>query len=134
MWGRLRRRRAADRTPELVVVTRVGCHLCEEMLTAVRSELGPERGPELDSSDPGRGADAGVRTLDVDAAVASGEITQEQHARWSTLVPVLLVDGHEVAHYRVEPGLVSGLVSARPSRKGGARDGRFGGSAHPNIE
>lgn len=120
MWDRVRRRRAvADDRPELVVVTREGCHLCEEMLSVVRSELGP---------------DVDVGTLDVDHARASGEIDDEQHERWTTLVPVLLVDGREVAHHRVEPGRLGGLTGRRRDGRGARRSRRFGGSGPTSLE
>lgn len=105
--------------PEVVVVTREGCHLCEEMLAVVGAELGPG---------------AGVRALDVDAALAEGEITGEQHERWTTLVPVLLVDGEEVAHYRVEPGLLRPLLRRRRGRRGAGGWRRFGGTRGASLE
>ncbi|QFG67647.1 glutaredoxin family protein [Ornithinimicrobium pratense] len=113
MWERLRRRRPeARRAPEVVVVTRTGCHLCEEMLAMVGAELGPEARPG---------------TLDLDAALAAGQITAEQHKRWTTLVPVLLVDGREVAHYRVQPGQVAALRDRSAGGPESRRSRRFGG-------
>lgn len=120
MWQRWRRRSAVvEPPPEVVVVTRAGCHLCEEMLAVVGPELGP---------------DAEARALDVDAALASGEITEEQHARWTTLVPVLLVDGREVAHHRVGPGQVGALLGGPTTGRGAAWSRRFGGSGGPTLE
>ena len=81
-----------DRPAQVVVVTRDGCHLCEEMLAVVRAAA--VRRP---------GALAEVRVLDLDLALADGRVAPEQHARWTTLVPVLMVDGEEVAHHRVAP-------------------------------
>lgn len=92
MWGMRWRRRAA----EVRVVTRAGCHLCEEMERVVGDVVG---GP--------------VDTLDLDAELASGGLDPEQHARWTTLVPVLLVDGREVAHHRVDPGQVRRALGRR---------------------
>ena len=45
----------------------------------------------------------GVRELDLDEALARGELDAALHERWTTLVPVLLVDDREVAHHRVAP-------------------------------
>ncbi|WP_181009803.1 hypothetical protein [Ornithinimicrobium sufpigmenti] len=119
MWDRLWRRRpeaasrrAAQPSPEVVVVTRAGCHLCEEMLAVVGAGLGPGGEP---------------RTLDVDAALRAGQISAEQHERWTTLVPVLLVDGREVAHYRVEPGQLAGLLGRDDKGRGSPGSRRFGG-------
>lgn len=74
------------------MVTRDGCHLCEEMLAVVRAATA--RRP---------GVPPQVRALDLDLALADGRVAPEQHARWTTLVPVLVVDGKEVAHHRVTP-------------------------------
>lgn len=108
-WWRWRpgkqRRGAGGPAGDVVVVTRAGCHLCEEMLAVVSAELGPGAGPG---------------TLDLDAALAAGQITDEQHERWTTLVPVLLVGGREVAHYRVQPGQVAAL---RDRGRGGRSSG-----------
>lgn len=122
MWRRFRKRQAGARPrPEVVVVTRAGCHLCEEMLAVVAAGLGTE-------------ADADVQTLDIDAALAEGEITEQQHERWTTLVPVLLVDGREVAHYRVDPGQVGTLLGGRSVGRGAGRSWRFGGSGGATLE
>ena len=124
MWGWLRRPHAEpDHRPELTVVTGVGCHLCEEMLAVVADEVEPQAG-----------ATAQPAVLDVDAAYAAGQITREQHERWSTLVPVLLVDGREAAHYRVAPGQVAALLGRHPGGRDGGRFRRFGGSGGATIE
>lgn len=88
-WGR-----RARRAPDLAVVSRQGCHLCEEMVEVVRQTL--PRTP--------------LRVLDLDLAHAAGEVDDILKSRWTTLVPVLLLDGEEVAHYRVDPQTLRRLV------------------------
>jgi hypothetical protein len=92
MWWR-------RRVPEVVVVTRQGCHLCEDMVRVVSAAAG--RVP--------------VATRDLDRELAAGRLEPPVHERWSTLVPVLLVDGREVAHHRTDAGAVR-----RALRRGGA--------------
>jgi predicted thioredoxin/glutaredoxin len=62
---------------EIVLVTRQGCHLCDDALASLRS-LGVE--PEL---------------RDVDS-------NDELHALYDWRVPVVLVDGRVVAEGRIE--------------------------------
>lgn len=80
---------------DVVVVSRAGCHLCtgmEEVVAAVLAEPG------------GRGRRAGrLRVLDLDAL---GREDPGALRRWTTRVPVLLVDDREVAHWRVDPATV----------------------------
>lgn len=96
-WSGLWRRRPV--APEVVLVSRAGCHLCAEMEQVVTAVLG----------DPGAYA---VVDLDLD-----GDLEPDQRDRWSTLVPVLLVDGREIAHYRVDPETVrAALGRRRPAR------------------
>ena len=63
---------------EIVLVTRQGCHLCDEALVFLRS-LGVE--PEL-------------RDVDAD---------HDLHALYDWRVPVVLVDGRVVAEGRIDP-------------------------------
>ncbi|MFK5635200.1 MULTISPECIES: glutaredoxin family protein [unclassified Ornithinimicrobium] len=76
----------------LTIVTRRGCHLCEEMEATVRRVLGEDHPVEL---------------LDLDEAGAGDPALL---ARWTTLVPVLLVDGEELAHWRVDEATVRSLL------------------------
>lgn len=71
---RFGRRRTAVR--EVVLVTRQGCHLCDEALPVVERLVGRT------------GATLAVRDVDADAALAE----------WSDHVPVVLLDG--VLHSR----------------------------------
>ena len=68
----------------VTVVTRQGCHLCAEMEHTVRRVLGEGHPVEL---------------LDLDEA---GAVDPALRERWTTLVPVLLLDGAEVAHWHVD--------------------------------
>ena len=73
----------------LVLVTRQGCHLCDEALSGLRS-LGHE--PEL---------------ADVDA-------DDELHRLYDWRVPVLLVDGRIVAEGRITPEQLARTVGKGP--------------------
>lgn len=80
--------RRQDRSPdrEVVVLTREGCHLCADMLGVVEAASGG----------------ATVWEVDVDRALAEGTMSAAEHEGWTSAVPVLLVDGREVARYRVD--------------------------------
>ena len=67
-------------TIRLTLVTRHGCHLCEEM-AAVVGEVALRFGARVD-----------VRDVDADP---------ELQARYSDEVPVLLIDGRKAFKYRV---------------------------------
>ena len=84
-------------TPEadVVVVSRSGCHLCVDMERVVHDVLAERPGP---------GARGGrLRGVDLDELAREDEQVLE---RWTTKVPVLLVDGREVAHWRVDAATV----------------------------
>lgn len=79
---------------EVTVVTRAGCHLCataEADVAALAAELGFR-----------------VRVRDLDT-----DLGDDDRARWSDLVPVLLVDGVEHGYWRVEPDRLRAAVGAR---------------------
>ena len=80
------RRGREVRPPEVTVLTREGCHLCGEMLEVV-GEVGDEVG-----------FTPSVR--DIDAERDQGLMPESEHERWTTEVPVLLVDGVPVARWR----------------------------------
>ena len=65
----------------MTLVTRVGCHLCEDAETVLR-RLSAELG-------------FGYREVDVDG-------TAELRAEYSDRVPVVLIDGAEHGYWRVE--------------------------------
>lgn len=68
---------------EVTLVTRAGCHLCqeaEEILRRLAGELG-----------------FGYAELDVDAE-------GDRRAEYSDRVPVILIDGREHGYWRVEEG------------------------------
>ena len=74
--------------PRFELVTRHGCHLCDEMAA------------ELES------AGLGFTSLDVDRE-------PDLKARFGEVVPVLLRDGKPVAKVRVDAALLRRLVSRR---------------------
>lgn len=93
---------ARRRTPQVEVLSRDGCHLCEEMVALVREEVGQ------------------VEVRDLDAERATGRIGEAEHDRWSTELPVLLVDGVAVARWRVDrEELRAALRAARGRRRSG---------------
>lgn len=69
--------------PEVVLLSRAGCHLCEEMLSVVTARV-----PQ-------------VQVRDIDAELAAGRMDEATHDRWTLEVPVLLIDGEQVARWRV---------------------------------
>ena len=74
------------------LVTRAGCHLCDEMEQVLVEVLGP--------------AGAGYRRLDVDA-------DDTLRARFGDVVPVLLRDGRPVAKVRLSRRRLERLVRRR---------------------
>lgn len=71
--------------PRAVLLTRAGCHLCGPARQVVADVAGELRQP--------------WEEWDLDAHPALVE-------RYRTLVPVLLVDGREVGHWRLDPAQV----------------------------
>jgi glutaredoxin len=67
--------------PTVTVYTRTGCHLCEDAIAVVRA-VAADR--------------ADVRLVDIDA-------DPELHDRYTVRVPVVAVDGVEIAEYQVAP-------------------------------
>lgn len=79
----------------LVVVSRAGCHLCDDML----SELA-----QLESA----GQVPTVTVLDVDSDPAL-------ERQYGLKVPVLLLDGSVVCHYTLNSNEVLRLLKGRPA-------------------
>jgi len=93
--GRLPGVTTPDDGPRVRVLTRAGCHLCDEAITVVRDVC----------------ADAGATfdTLDIDAADDKSLL-----AVYSDQVPVIFVDGQIHDFWRVDAGrLAKALVRAR---------------------
>ena len=72
----------------VTLYTRVGCHLCEAAETVVRALA------------PGQ---AEVRVVDIDA-------DPELRDRYTVRVPVVTVDGVEVAEYEVDPAALAAVL------------------------
>jgi glutaredoxin len=70
------------------LVTRAGCHLCDEMAAVLDQE----------------GLDYSLRDVDGDAELC---------ARFGEVVPVLLRDGRPVAKVRLTPGELARIVARR---------------------
>ncbi len=71
--------------PRVVLLGRAGCHLCDEA-RAVVSDVCSAQGVSWAETDVDSDPDLRVR--------------------YSDLVPVVLVDGHDVAHFRVAPAVL----------------------------
>lgn len=83
--------------PGVLVLSRTWCHLCDELVAAlepVAAEFGAE-----------------VHVVDVDEH-------PELEARWNELVPVVLVEGDYVCHYRLDEAVLRAKLSAFPVRSG----------------
>jgi hypothetical protein len=86
---------AAAGDPRVRLVVREGCHLCADARSVVEgvcAELG-ERFAEAD--------------CDADPDLA----------RYSDMVPVVLVDGEQVDYWRVDPQRVRAALADRPGRR-----------------
>lgn len=75
--------------PRLVLYGRSGCHLCDEMLAALRSQLG---------------TDFPVAIVDVDSDPAL-------RARYGERVPVLADGNKELCCYRIDPERLAAYLS-----------------------
>ena len=97
------------RTPRRVVIwSRRGCHLCEQMEATVRSVAAGRGMPPVELE---------VRDLD-----EAGRQDPALLARLTTRVPVLEVDGKEVAHWDVDVATVRSALRGTSPR--GRRPGR----------
>lgn len=86
------RRRTAPAVPEVTVLSRDGCHLCHDALAIVQ-EVARER-------------HASVTVIDIDG-------DPELRRQWSDQVPVVLVDGRQVAVWRVDPERLRAALQGR---------------------
>jgi glutaredoxin len=83
-----------DPVPAVItLLSRSGCHLCEQARTVVVEQA----------------MAAGVDWAEVDV-----DTDPELRADFGDLVPVVLVDGIEHAHYRVDPQRLLAALRARP--------------------
>lgn len=81
---------ATERPPTLTVYSRAYCHLCDEMIEALR---------ELQ----------GLFLFEI--AVIDVDTDPELERRHGEQVPVLTHGGHELCHYRLEPAVVTAYLS-----------------------
>jgi thiol-disulfide isomerase/thioredoxin len=81
---------ASDGGPELVLYSRDYCHLCHDMIEAMRP-LQQARGFKL-------------KVVDVDA-------DPELERRYGDKVPVLEAAGEEICHYFLDPAAVDAFLS-----------------------
>ena len=84
--------RAEGGSGRLVLYSRRYCHLCEDMLAALRAQLG---------------ADFPVEIVDVDSDPAL-------ERRYGELVPVLVRDGVELCRTRYEPAKLAAYAAETP--------------------
>jgi thioredoxin-like negative regulator of GroEL len=78
--------------PHFVLYSRSWCHLCEDMLGALRACMARQGQPYT------------VDVVDVDADPALV-------ARFDELVPVLVADGAELCHYFLDEAALSGYLA-----------------------
>jgi glutaredoxin len=78
----------------LTIYSRPGCHLCEEMKTAVARVSGR--------------ANLDVRVEEIDISTDAS-----LEARYGTEIPVLLINGKKVAKYRVSEFELARLIRSR---------------------
>jgi hypothetical protein len=81
----------ASGKPRLVLYSRPGCLLCDEMAEALAEWL------------VGRSCSAEVRDIDDDP---------EAQARYGLRIPVLLLDGREVCRGRLDTGVLDQLLTS----------------------
>ncbi|GAA4877622.1 glutaredoxin family protein [Serinicoccus chungangensis] len=86
------------RTPRVEMLSRPGCHLCEQMLQVVSQQVPT------------------VVVRDIDAERRAGVMDEREHDGWTTQVPVLLVDGSPVARWQIDPAELRAALSARRRR------------------
>jgi hypothetical protein len=72
----------------LTLLVRAYCHLCDDMRMALAEHV----------------PDVAVLEIDVDADPAL-------EARWGAQVPVLLAEGREVCHYRLDTGALDAILA-----------------------
>jgi glutaredoxin len=76
----------------LLVYTKPGCHLCDDMLDLLRAALG------------GSGVEVHERNI---------ALNLDDYERYKHDIPVLTIDGREVARHRItEPALLAALHQA----------------------
>lgn len=93
---------AQGRPVRVTVLSRSGCHLCDEALMVVR-DVGQEVG-------------SGWVVVDLDEAMAHAD-TGADLARFSDQVPVVFVDGRQVGTWRIEPETLRRALSRRGPRR-----------------
>ncbi len=86
--------------PRVLLYTKPGCHLCDDMRDLVRAVL----------------RDSGVVVAERNIALDLDEYDRYKHD-----IPVLMIDGLEVARHRItEAALMAALSDAKPAIGGGA--------------
>ena len=86
---------------ELIIYSRPGCHLCDDMKAVVTRVAGASA------------LSLAIREIDIST-------DRELEARYGFEIPVLLVDGKKVAKYRVTEADLLRIVMDRAGRAGGA--------------
>lgn len=84
-------RRRSGRVAQVVLVTRAGCHLCEQAAPVVAAEAAR--------------AGAAYAERDVDAS-------PEDRAAYGDMVPVVLLDGAPHAYWQVDPRALRAALRA----------------------
>lgn len=93
--GWLRRSEPQDRRPRITLIDREGCHLCDQAASVI-DRVAQQRGVQWSR-------------VEVDSS-------PELLHKYADLVPVVLVDGREVAHWVVTDEALTSALRRRRSR------------------
>ena len=91
--------------PHFTLYSRSYCHLCHDMAAALEAAS--------------RGRSFEVEVVDI-------EDRPELEARYGEWVPVLVLGGREVCHYRLDPALLEAALAAHPEPDRPAQGAEFG--------
>ena len=80
----------------LIIYTKPGCHLCDDMKSLVRRVIAQQRNAR----------DISIEEIDIST-------DRELHDRYGLDIPVLLIDGTKVAKYRVSEEELVRMIDGR---------------------
>lgn len=86
---------AADPLPRVTIISRAGCHLCDVALEVVEAVCAP--------------LGVGWQVADLDGPGVDPEVWQ----RLTDKLPVIVIDGKIVAHWRVSPAELHAALARR---------------------
>ena len=92
----MRGRRGPRPIVRLIIYTKPGCHLCDDMKSLVRRVIAEQRNAR----------DISIEEIDIST-------DRELHDRYGLDIPVLLIDGAKVAKYRVSEEELVRMIDGR---------------------